>query len=178
MNGTSSSASTRSELVETLAALSRVLVGLTARSLGALDVDLTVPQYRTVVLLASRGPQRTTDLARELGVHSSTVTRLCDRLIRRGLVYREHRQLDRRVAWLALTVQGADLVERAVRRRHAELSTLVETIPLDGAEQVIRLLDALVVAAGELPERKWRQMAADAPGSGDAHDRRSQAPAS
>jgi DNA-binding MarR family transcriptional regulator len=145
----------REELVDALAGLSRVLVGFTARSLGALDVDLTLPQYRTVVLLASRGPQRTTDLARELGVHSSTVTRLSDRLIRRGLVHREHRQLDRRVAWLTLTGQGRDLVERAMRRRSLELSHLVDAAPVDGTEQVVRLLNALVTAAGELPEREW-----------------------
>lgn len=143
--------------MEALAALSRVLVGLTARSLGALDIDLTLSQYRTVVVLASRGPQRTTDLARELGVHPSTVTRVCDRLIRRGLVHREHGRRDRRVAWLTLTEQGGDLVERTIQRRSAELSKLVEATPVDGTEQVIRLLDALVTAAGELPERQWRR---------------------
>jgi hypothetical protein len=73
------------------------------------------------------------------------------------------------VAWLALTEQGRDLVERAIRRRTTELSQLVETAPLDGSAQVIRLLDALVTAAGELPERQWRQRAAEPDGSAARH---------
>ncbi|MEQ4302454.1 MarR family transcriptional regulator [Plantactinospora sp. B6F1] len=153
-----SSAVIRDELVAALAALSRVLVGLTARSLGSLDIDLTLPQYRTVVVLATHGPQRTIDLARALGVHPSTVTRLCDRLIHRGLIHREHRPPDRRVAWLILTAEGREVVERIIQRRTAALAKLVESAPLDGAEQVVRLLSALVTASGEQPERQWRSV--------------------
>jgi DNA-binding MarR family transcriptional regulator len=147
----------RDELADVLAALSRVLVAITARSLGALDVDLTLTQYRTVMVLASRGPQRTIDLARELAVHPSTVTRVCDRLIRRELLHRQHRPLDRRVAWLTLTEPGRELIGEVTRRRTAELRRLLDATDIDGAEQVVRLLGGLVAAAGDLPEREWWQ---------------------
>lgn len=145
------------EVVDALAALSRILVGITARSLGMLDVDLTLSQYRIIVLLAARGPQRTVDLARELALHPSTVTRTCDRLIRRGLVHRQHRQLDRRVAWLALTEPGKELIAHVVRRRTAEIRRLLDSVPIANPEPVVRVLGAMVSAAGDLPEPEWWQ---------------------
>jgi DNA-binding MarR family transcriptional regulator len=145
------------EVVDALAALSRILVGITARSLSMLDIDLTLSQYRIVVLLAARGPQRTVDLARELTLHPSTVTRTCDRLIRRGLLHRQHRQLDRRVAWLALSEPGKELIGEVMRRRNAEIRRLLDAVPVDDPGQVAGVLGAIVAAAGDLPETEWWQ---------------------
>ena len=46
------------ELVDALLSASRVMVGLAARSVADLDSEVTLPQYRALVVLASRGPQR------------------------------------------------------------------------------------------------------------------------
>jgi DNA-binding MarR family transcriptional regulator len=143
-------------VVDALVPLSRVLVALTARSLGQLHVEITLPQYRTLVVLASRGPQRTVDLAEELGVQSSTVTRTCDRLVRRGLVRRGQRAGgDRRVVWLVLTEEGKELVGEVMRRRRAELSRLAAGLRLPDPAAVAAGLTALVAAAGEDPEPRW-----------------------
>lgn len=142
-------------VIDPLAALGRLLVGITARILATLDVDVTLSQYRTIVVLATCGPQRTVDLAAELQVHPSTVTRTCDRLIRRGIVHRHHRQLDRRVSWLALSEHGKDLIGQVMLRRAAEIGRLLEGIPIDDVESIARLLDALVTRGGELPEPLW-----------------------
>jgi DNA-binding MarR family transcriptional regulator len=50
------------------------------------------PQYRALVVLAVRGPQRPTALAEALAVHPSTITRLCDRLVAKRLVRRGSRR--------------------------------------------------------------------------------------
>jgi len=55
-----------------------------ARSLAAVDPDITLPQFRMLMLLARRGPQRAGDIAAELRVNPSTVTRMLDRLISKG----------------------------------------------------------------------------------------------
>lgn len=143
------------DVVDGLASLARVLLDITARTLAALDVDVTLPQYRTLVMLSWCGPRRTGDLAAELGVHASTVTRTCDRLIRRGLVERNHRQQDRRVAWLALTEQGKWLLGEMMRRRTREIQRLVEATTLDHPESLARCLDALVTVSGEISEPEW-----------------------
>ncbi|MDG4801449.1 MarR family transcriptional regulator [Micromonospora sp. WMMD980] len=144
-----------SALVDGLAALSRVLVGFTARTLAGLDAELTLPQYRTLVLLAARGPLRTVDLATALEVHPSTATRTCDRLVRRGLVARRQGTTDRRVAWLTPTEAGRDLVAQVVHGRTDRIRDLVRRA--DGVRRATAadLVNALVEAAGEPTESRW-----------------------
>ena len=68
--------------------------------------DVTLPQYRALVVLAARGPQRMGDLAEALGVHPSTATRLCDRLVDRQLVRRAVDRTNRRETTITLVAQG------------------------------------------------------------------------
>jgi DNA-binding MarR family transcriptional regulator len=145
------------EVVEALLAAARVMVGLTAKSIARLDADITLPQYRMLILLASNGAQRTTDLASQLSVTPSTVTRTCDRLVRRGLAQRFQRTDDRRVAWIALTETGKHLIGEVMRQRRAEVTRLTRLVPLSSSAAVVAALDAFVAAAGELPERDWWQ---------------------
>ena len=55
---------------------SRALVGVAARSLAVVDAEVTLPQYRALVVLAARGPRLVGELADELSIHPSTETRL------------------------------------------------------------------------------------------------------
>jgi DNA-binding MarR family transcriptional regulator len=142
-------------VVDSLLALSRLLVGLTARTLGEFGAEVTLSQYRALVLLAVRGRQRTGDLAAELGVQSSTVTRLCDRLIRRGLIERVRQQDDRRVAWLDLTGDGAGLVAGTMAHRRAAIAELVSAAGLGQDTALVAALDALVEVAGETTDPDW-----------------------
>src|ERR1700753_1331614 len=77
-------------VVDAVLTASRTLVAVAARSLGAAAEDTTLAQYRALVVLASRGPQRMGDLAEALGVTPSTAGRMCDRLVRKELI-RRHR---------------------------------------------------------------------------------------
>ncbi|WP_433617596.1 MarR family winged helix-turn-helix transcriptional regulator [Dactylosporangium sp. CA-139114] len=146
---------TTEPLVEALLAVSRSMVALAARSLAALGTDVTLPQYRTLVLLAGGGPQRSAVLARELGVAPSTLTRMCDRLVRKSLIHRFHRHNDRRSIWLGLTPAGRDLVGHVMRARRHELEAIVRSAGLTAAPRELTLLHAFVRAAGELPDDEW-----------------------
>ncbi|MEU4660165.1 MarR family transcriptional regulator [Micromonospora chalcea] len=150
-----------SALVDQLAALSRVTVGFTAQTLAGLDTELTLSQYRTMVLLAARGPLRTVDLATVLRVHPSTATRTCDRLVRRDLVARRRGTTDRRVAWLTLTGAGRDLVGKVVRGRTDRIRDLVRAADAARATNAADLIAALVTAAGEPTEDQWWRAWAD-----------------
>jgi DNA-binding MarR family transcriptional regulator len=142
-------------VVEALLAASRVMVALTAKSIATLDADVTLPQYRMLVVLAARGAQRTSDLAAELGVTPSTVTRTCDRLVRRGLAQRFQRVADRRVAWIALTEAGKRLIGEVMRQRRADVTRIAGLAGTHGSQAVVTALSAFVSAAGELPEAEW-----------------------
>jgi hypothetical protein len=93
----------RESVVDAVLTASRVLVAIAARSLADVGDEVTLTQYRSLVVLASRGPQSVAALADELGVTPSTVSRLCDRLVRKRLVRRREDRRDRRAVRLALT---------------------------------------------------------------------------
>ncbi|MCW2722803.1 MarR family winged helix-turn-helix transcriptional regulator [Pseudonocardia sp.] len=131
---------------------SRVLVAIAARSLATAG-DVTLPQYRALVVLASRGPQRSIDLAVALGVNPSSATRLLDRLSRAGLIRRTRVQADRRSLRVALSPAGRDLVAQVTQRRREEVEQLLTALPPEQHDLVITALRAIADAAGEAPER-------------------------
>jgi DNA-binding MarR family transcriptional regulator len=139
------------DLVDTVLAASRALVAVAARSLAAAGDEVTLPQYRTLVVLGARGPQGTADLAAALAVNPSTATRLCDRLVRKGLVRRDRQAGDRRTVRIALTPAGRDLVAAVTRRRRTELARLLGVLPQAQHEPVIAAFQAFADAAGEIP---------------------------
>jgi DNA-binding MarR family transcriptional regulator len=148
-------ANSHEQLLDALLSASRVMVGLAARSLADLDSDVTLPQYRALVVLASRGPQRVVDISAELSVSSSTGTRMCERLVRKGLVRRERSDTDRREVRLTLTADGEYLVQEVTRRRRSELTRIVDTVPDVWHEPLTTALRSLAVTAGELPDSEW-----------------------
>ncbi len=143
------------DVVDELLAVSRILVAAAARSVSELGEDVTLAQYRALVALATNGRQRTSDLAEELGVTSSTATRLCDRLSRKGLIRRFRRSDDRRATWLILTEDGRVLVGEVMRRRRSSIQRLARAIPVSDRASLVTGLRAFVEAAGEPSEQEW-----------------------
>ena len=93
-------------VVDAVIGASRALVAIAARSLAAAGDEVTLPQYRALVVLASRGPQRVVDLAGVLDVTASTATRMCDRLVRKGLIRRQRQPSDRRSVRMSISAAG------------------------------------------------------------------------
>lgn len=143
------------ELVDAVLAASRALVAVAARSLVDVAEDVTLVQYRVLVELAARGPQRVADLAGVLGVDPSTATRMCDRLVRKGLASRRRASSDRRSVRISLAVAGRDLVEQVSRKRRAELEAILARLPREDRRPVLGALRAFADAAGEVPEQEW-----------------------
>jgi len=142
-------------LVDAVLSASRVLVAVAARSLGDAAEEVTLTQYRTLVVLASRGPQRVAALAQALDVTPSTATRMCDRLVRKGLVHRRHDREDRRQVRLSLAAEGRQLVDAVTERRRREITSLLAAVPADQRTALVDSLQRLAAAAGEVPEQSW-----------------------
>lgn len=142
-------------IVDAVLSASRVLVAVAARSLGDVAEEVTLTQYRTLVVLASRGPQRLAALAEALDVTPPTATRMCDRLVRRGLVVRRHERDDRRTIRLTLSETGRALVHAVTERRRAEIAGLLQAIPRSQQSDLVDSLQRLTAAAGEVPEQDW-----------------------
>lgn len=143
------------DLTDALLAASRVLIGVAARSLVAAGEDVTLAQYRALVVLGYTGPKRIIDLANELGVQSSTATRLVARLTRKTLVRRLSAVEDRRTTVVEITAQGRQVVEAVMQQRRAEMAKIARRVPAGDRRAIVSALDALSHAAGEAPERSW-----------------------
>jgi DNA-binding MarR family transcriptional regulator len=148
-------ASEPEQLVDAVLGASRALVAVAARSLAELADDVTLAQYRVLVELASRGPQRSADVAEALGVERSTAGRMCDRLVRKGLVQRHRGSADRRAVRISLTKAGHILVDEVTRRRRAEIARILRHMPKADRRPVLVALRAFADAAGEVPEQDW-----------------------
>lgn len=145
----------RDSLVDAVLSASRVLVAVAARSLAGLDEEVTFSQYRMLVVLASRGPQGVAALATSLGVTPPTASRLCERLVRKGLVRRRTDRADRRQVRVALTESGRQLVDLVTDRRRQEIARLLRSVPEQGRQAMVTGLQHLTAAAGEVPEQDW-----------------------
>lgn len=143
------------ELVDAILLVSRAMVGVATRSLAAADNEITLPQYRTLVVLVFGGATRLADLAASLAVSPSTATRMCDRLIRKGLVTRDRDALDRREVKLEVTEEGRRLVEKVMERRRQDVRPLADSIPAGARTGLVRSLQLLAMAAGEVPDMHW-----------------------
>jgi DNA-binding MarR family transcriptional regulator len=142
-------------VVDAVVGASRALVAIAARSLGAAGDEVTLAQYRALVVLASRGPQRVVDLAGFLDVTASTSTRMCDRLVRKGLVHRQRLSSDRRTVRVSISAAGRALVAAVTQRRRRDVQAIVARMSAREREQLVATLRMFADAAGEVPEQDW-----------------------
>jgi len=143
------------DAVDAVLTASRSLVAVATRSLGAAAEETTIAQYRALVVLASRGPQRMVDLAGALDVAPSTAGRMCDRLVRKRLIRRHRARADRRAVLVSLTAAGRQVVDQATVRRRALIADILAKLPAGAQRAVAEALRAFADAAGEVPDSQW-----------------------
>jgi DNA-binding MarR family transcriptional regulator len=148
-------ASTSDSFLDAVVTASRVLVAIAARSLADVGEEVTITQYRSLVVLASRGPQGTAALAEAVSVTPPTASRLVDRLVRKGLVRRRTDRHDRRQIRIGLTEAGRRLVDLVTERRRQEIAELLTSIDPEVQRSIATGLRQLAEAAGEVPEQDW-----------------------
>ena len=130
----------------------RAFVGIVARSLAETDSQLTAPQLRVLMIVATRGPLNLTDLAAVMGVHPSNATRAADPLVVRGLLDRRESPADRRRNVLSLAADGQALVDAIVERRRGAFEEVLERMAAPERRALGVGLGAFAVAAGEPAE--------------------------
>jgi DNA-binding MarR family transcriptional regulator len=137
------------DFVTVLLTASRALLGVTARSLADVDDMVTVPQFRTLVVLQAHGASRLNTLADRLQVQPSTALRSVDRLITNELVTRHENAQDRREVVIDLTPRGRQLVETVTTARRKAIAGIAQAIPPGQLGHLIEALTAFAIAAGE-----------------------------
>lgn len=136
-------------LTDALLTASRLLVAVSARSLAAVEETITLPQFRTLVILDSRGAMKLSSLADLLDVNPSTATRMVDRLVASRMVARQTNPATRREVVVELTDGGRRVVRDVSRRRRAAIGRIVATMSVDERRELVDALTAFTVAGGE-----------------------------
>ena len=134
------------EGIRLLARLARV-AEQTCQSTG-----ISLPQYRLLVS-ASEGSQRASELAAAVGVSRPTLTSLVDGLEQSGLVKRVPVATDRRGIQLELTQAGREATYRAERALSVRLMALMN----GEAENVVPLVHGVVSDIGAALDREGRE---------------------
>ena len=106
--------------LDALEVLAFALVSLTSRAIAAetLTRQLTFQQWRAIVVLgASAGPLRISDLGARIAASPPSASRIVRRLETHGLVAVAPDPRDRRAVGVRLTLAGVELRARVVSRR-------------------------------------------------------------
>jgi DNA-binding MarR family transcriptional regulator len=112
-----------------------------------LDLHLTMSQLKILVLLSHHGEAPAHVLAGRMGVSLATLTGIVDRLIAQGLVGRREDPADRRVRRIALTADGAALVDRLVSADELHLQRILARLDQAALCVVAQAYDLILDAA-------------------------------
>lgn len=138
--------------IEAVSRASRALVGIAASSIASVVDDVTVPQWRVLVMVDTRGPLNLAAVAAGLDVNPSNASRICDRLIKAGWLDRRESPTDRRNITLSLTADGRRLVTKVVRHRRRAITKALRGMAPRDRELVATAFDQFATAAGEPAE--------------------------
>ena len=144
--------------VDAVMAAARVLIAVVARSVAEVGAELSVPQLRVLVVVATRGPQNLSAVAEALGFHPSNATRTVERLVSAGFLDRRDAPDDRRNVRLTLTKKGQRLVDSVFERRRAAIEQVVARMPESRRRALPAALESFAEAAGEAPEDHFGDM--------------------
>jgi DNA-binding MarR family transcriptional regulator len=112
-----------------------------------LELDITMPQLKIMIILFIHGPGRMSDLATGLGVTTATATGLVDKLVERSFVSRESLPEDRRVVLCQLTEDGQDTVRKIWEKARERIRELLDTMDTNKLEMLEEVLATMLESA-------------------------------
>lgn len=137
-------------LVDAVERLIRVGVALTTRALSEEpDVELTLQQWRVLVLVAEGDGLRVGEVAARVGLAFPSASRLVGRLEAAGLVRHDRDPDDRRASQVVATERGRRVTRSVIERRRAAIADALRAAgPFDedvssAIERLGRALDHL-----------------------------------
>ncbi|MBB5445864.1 MULTISPECIES: MarR family winged helix-turn-helix transcriptional regulator [Paraburkholderia] len=120
---------------------------VTQRSMA--ELGITSQQGSILFMVASGKCLLAAELAREYGIDASAVTRLIDRLEKRGLLTRVRSNEDRRVVRLALTPEGHAIAARMPAIFNGVLDNLLNGFTPEEVGFLKSMLRRVLVNSGE-----------------------------
>ncbi len=119
---------------------------ITTRTLSDAGSDITVSQMEALKYLQRHGSCSAAQLADGLHMSPPAVTKLVDRLLRKGMVTRRENPDDRRSVEISLTDSGRLTVERIRARRSQVFELILDRMTHEEREMLERGLRAFLAA--------------------------------
>jgi DNA-binding MarR family transcriptional regulator len=120
------------------------------------ELDLTMPQFKVLMVLFSKGKTSVGEIAEILRVKTPNITWILDKLVEQELVERNHDFADRRVVYSQLTPKAkkliSQLIQTKIERFQRVLAKLTPEELIDLEKSLLALNQAL-----EKEETNWQE---------------------
>lgn len=137
------------------------ILGLTDKLFGALlptvpkevlELDVTMPQLKILLMLFINGPVRMSAIASDLGVTLATATGLVDRIVEREFVVRENNPEDRRVVMCRLSPSGQQTVSRIWYSVRRKMSSILQSLDPESLSILNQALENMLANADHIAQ--------------------------
>ncbi|HVB60161.1 MAG: MarR family transcriptional regulator [Ktedonobacteraceae bacterium] len=152
----------RAQHIETILQLSERMVAQhiasdmrRERAMPLFSLPITMPQFKTLMLVTGSQGMTMGQLAKALGVGLPTVSGIVDRLYEQGLITRGEDPEDRRVTRVAPTARGRAIIETIYNRGRSQWLQMLGRLSEDELLTVERAFEILgnVILDGEEAEQ-------------------------
>ena len=114
------------------------------------DLNLTMSQIKTLVLLERHGPLRMGSISMHVGRPLSATTTVVADLVKKRLVDRSTDPGDRRVVLCELTEEGRETIHRFWRIGSERIQMAVDLLDSEQLETFVRVLELILRAEREI----------------------------
>ena len=128
------------EVLETIPLIMRTI---RSRMRATPPMNVSVPQFRTLMFLQRHDGPSLSDVAEHLGLTLPSMSKLVDGLVGHGVVMRQPHPGDRRRVTLTLTAGGRSTLQTVREAAQAHLAGMMSTLPPDRRMVVVEAMRAL-----------------------------------
>ena len=118
-------------------------------SVEALGQEFSFSQAMILQALTMQKESRMNDLARFLGLSKANASGLVDRLVKKGLIAREHGVEDRRVVLVRLTANGQRVARGLAKVQRQGLANMMRRVPEHNIKLLIETLEQMAMGMAE-----------------------------
>ena len=107
-------------------------------------MNMTVSQLDTMAYLYEHKKAKMSELAMNAGVKMPTMTDMINKLLKTGIVKREHDEKDRRTVWVSITKDVEKMVAYHLKKRDEAVISIMKVLTEDERMQAASILKKLV----------------------------------
>src|SRR5436190_12180590 len=113
-------------------------------------LDLTMAQFKAIMLLCRIGRARSRELADGLGIAPSAATPLVDRLVEQKLARRVDDEDDRRIVWIHPTKKAQAIYDELLHTSEDVLNDIITEVPAKDRKAATESVQLLAEAASRV----------------------------